>query len=243
MRSDDRTALERGDDLDGPEAEADEIAERPKEATLGTRAEGVRRVLDHTEAVLSRQFVNLVDPARHARVVDRHDRLRALADERADRVGVEAERLLLDVAQADARACRRDRLVACDIREGGDDDLVARAEPREGAGAVEGRGATREGEEVAVVRREAEVRRQLLLEPVGEAADGEPAPVERALGRVVDLGADVRLENLDRGLGGFHHVRIIVAARLVAAACDQAPRADVSGARGTADALRRRFVE
>ena len=161
----------------GPKLKQTRSPKVPTDGRSRPRAEGMRGILDHAQAVLARNLVDLVDSAGNTCVVHGHDRLRPLADQRSDGVRVEAERLLLDVAEHDVRAGGRDRLVAGDVRERGADDLVAR--PRPPAARTRGVPPCRSRRSGGGARAgQVQIVRELLLEAIREAPDRKPAAVE-----------------------------------------------------------------
>ena len=195
----DRAALQRGDHLDRAEAEAGEVAEGADRPAGMRRAERVRRVLDDAEAMLGGELVDRVEArGRDPRVVEDENGARALADHPAQRLGRDAERLLLDVAEDDVGAGRRHGLVAGDVRQRRTDDLVAGADPGEDEGGVQGGRAAAHRHERA--RLEPEIRRELVLEQRRLPALAEPAGLERVRGGALHLRAEVGAEDRQNAL-------------------------------------------
>ena len=126
---------------------------------------------------------------RDARVVEDEDRPRALAEHAAQRVRRDAERLLLDVAEDDVGAGRRDGLVARHVRQRRADDLVAGPDAGEDEGGVERGGAAAHRHQRP--RLEAEVGRELVLEEGRLPAHPEPARLERLGCGPLHLGPEI----------------------------------------------------
>ena len=98
-------------------------AERRRDALLrdARRAEGLRRVLDQRQV----ECLELVERRRPPEQVHGHDRARTRRDPRADVLGVEVERLRIDVGEDGRRAAPGDRLGRGVERERRADHLVA----------------------------------------------------------------------------------------------------------------------
>jgi hypothetical protein len=159
----------------------------------------VRGVFDHTEVVLARDLVDLVDATRHAGVVHGHDRPRPRADEATHGGRIDAHRFLLDVAEDNVGSGRSDRLVTGNVGKRWTNDFVPLSQPDKLTRGVQGRRTRRQRQEVPVVLRECEIPRELVFELVREPSDSEPAAIERTRCGIVDLGAQIRLENGNLG--------------------------------------------
>ena len=166
---------------------------------------GLRRVLEHGQAVARGDGQDGLHVGRVAVEVDRQDHLRARRDRGLERPRVHGEGGLVHVDEDRPRPVQQDRLAGGDEGVGDGDHLVA------GPDAV---GAQRDRQRVGAVRdadgvaRPAESRELLLEEPALVAADEVGAGHDAG-----DAGVDLRLDPQVLGAQVDHrHVVVIRAA-------------------------------
>jgi hypothetical protein len=128
---DDGAALAAGAEiLSRVEAETTEIAERAGAPATALGAVGLRRILDHGDAVTLGYFANLFDLSEPPVQMHRHDGLRPRRDRGLETAWVHRPRRRIDVDQNGRRADVEDRRDGCDEGHGHGDDLVARPHAR-----------------------------------------------------------------------------------------------------------------
>jgi hypothetical protein len=172
------------------EAERRERAKRAGAPGCRQRARGLGGVLDDRNA----ERLDLRDRGDVSEQVHGDHGLRARRQRNADRLGRDAHRLGVDVAEDRTRTGGRDRLGAGVERERGHDDLVARADAER---------AQPDGQRIGPVRHPDRVlgravAGELALEGLDLGTENELAAVDHARDRGIDLGAQ-----RDEGRGGI----------------------------------------
>ncbi len=140
---DDRAPLADRELLLGEEAEAADLTHRPDR--LGVRpgggADRLGAVLDQHDAALVADLAQHLDRGRVSPEVDRDHRLGPRADQRPHLLGVEVGIERRDrVGEDDVAAAMLDHVGVGDEAEGGDDDLVTRADAGDPTGEMKGSG-------------------------------------------------------------------------------------------------------
>ena len=177
------------------EAETPDVAEGAAHAATEARPGRVRRVLDDRQPPRAGERPHRVHVARVARVVERDDRLRAVAERRLDVGWIEIRLIRSENVAEDGLGSRvHDRVRGGDEVQRRDDHLVSRAAPDGQEAEVERRRPVghRDG-----VRRSAE-RGELALELLDSRAHAPPAGAEglqRSAGEVL-VDHDVRERHL-----------------------------------------------
>ena len=167
----DHAALARGDLLVRVEGEDRRVAVGAHDAALAARAERLGGVLDDRDAVPRGDGVELLDPARQAEDVHRHDGPGARGDRRLDGRGIEVEGRGVDVREDGLRPLVERAVGRRDERERARDHLVARAGAGEPHAEVQAGGAAGDGDGVAG----ADGRGERLLELAQHRAERELA--------------------------------------------------------------------
>ena len=163
------------------------------------RAESLGRVLDERRPDLG----ELGDRCRAAEEVDGHDRARLLGHARGHVLGIEVERLGVDVREDRRRAAPGDRLGGRVEREGRADDLVAGADSHRLE--HEQQRVRPVGDADPVL--DAEVVRGLLLEGLDVRAEDEPPVLEDGGDALLQLGQEWLVLRLDVDQRDGHSVR------------------------------------
>ena len=166
--------------------EAEEVlrgieAEGRRDARSGDlgRAERLRGVLDQRQPELGELGERRGPPEQ----MHRHDRLRAARDSFRDPLGVEVERVRIDVREDRRRADPRDRLGGGVERERRADHLVARADLERVQDEDDRVRAVPDADRLA----HAEIARRLLLERADVRPEDELAALENVVDRLLDL--------------------------------------------------------
>ena len=195
---DDHPALAGGHLLVGVEGEGGEVAAAADHAALGVdRAERLAGVLEDAEAVAGGERLQLRHRRRVAEDVDRQDAGGALADGRRGGLGVEVERLRIDVAEDRPGALVEQAVGRGDEAEGAGQDLVARAPAERPHAEVQRRGAAGDRDRVARLRARRRARAR-SARPSGparadpSAAPRAPAPPRARRARVGRAGSAPR---------------------------------------------------
>ena len=184
-------ALKSGDCLDRAEAEAGDVTERAHPASGAERPERMRSVLDHPQAVISRDAQQCVELTRQTEVVDRQNGARPLGDQRAHLLRIDAQIARFDVAHDDVGARAADGLVAGDVGEGRADHLVPGPEADQAGRDVQRLSARVRRDHMAIVA--AEEPLDPPLELLAERPHAQPAGLECRARGLLHLPAQVRL--------------------------------------------------
>jgi len=105
-------------------AEYHEIAEAADQTAAMARADGMRSVLDHAQAVLARERIQRVLVHRQPRKMHRHDGARPRSYRGAHEVDIEVAGIQVDVDEHRSGAHPRDHIGTCGKAHGGYDDFV-----------------------------------------------------------------------------------------------------------------------
>src|SRR5581483_47529 len=185
-RQDQGAAFRRGDVLVGVEAEGHEIAETADRAALPRRAEGLRRILYHAQAVLPGNAIERVAVDRQAGEIHGNDGLGPGGYRFFDQGQVDVPRVRIHVDEDRARAELEHDVRGRDPRERRGDHLVARADAGEAQRDLQ---RDRAGDEAAH-RAAAAVARERFLERLHLRAGSDPARAQHVRdagdGRLVD---------------------------------------------------------
>ncbi len=189
--------------LRGIEAERRGIAQRAHALASIPRAMGLRRVLEHRDAAALADLANRSHVGRLAIEVHRQDGARAPRDRALDALRVDVVRRLVRFHGNGARSRVAHRKPGRDVGVGGHDHFVSLANA---PGAEhEHHGVHAVGDAHAVLR--AAVGGEALLERFHLRAEDVPAGAHDAPARLVERGADLRVDGLQGEEGNFHRER------------------------------------
>ena len=169
------------------EAEGRRVAERAGAPPADARAVRLRGVFDDDEIVPRRDRQHRLDVGRLSVQVDRHDGARARRDGGADRGRIDRVRLAVHVDEHGPGAGCRDRQHGRDERVRRGDDLVAGPDVERPQRQLDRIAAVADADCVA----DADVRREVALEPRDRAAVNEVAAIDHLPHRAIDVGADL----------------------------------------------------